>query len=46
MKELSIGIDDDLYFYLELLEKTLFIKSKEEAVKKSLTLIKDLGMHD
>jgi hypothetical protein len=46
MKELSIDIDDDLYFYLELLERTLFIKSKEDAVKKSLTLFKDLGMHD
>lgn len=46
MKELSIDLDDDLYYYLELLERTLFIKSKEEAVKKSLTLFKDLGMHD
>jgi hypothetical protein len=46
MKELSIDIDDDLYFYLELLERTLFIKSKEDAVKKSLSLFKDLGMHD
>ena len=46
MKELSVDLDDDLYFYLELLERTLFIKSKEDAVKKSLTLFKDLGMHD
>ena len=46
MKKLSIDLDDDLYFYLELLERTLFIKSKEDAVKKSLTLFKDLGMHD
>jgi hypothetical protein len=46
MKELSVDLEDDLYFYLELLERTLFIKSKEDAVKKSLTLFKDLGMHD
>ncbi len=46
MKELSVDLDDDLYFYLELLERTLFIKSKEEAVNKALTLFKDLGMHD
>jgi len=46
LKRFTIDIDDDTYNYLEFLERTRFIKSKEEAVKKALTLFKKLSMHD
>jgi len=46
MKRLTVELDDDTYNYLEFLERTRFIKSKEEAVRKSLILFKKLSMHD
>ena len=46
MKNLTINLDDDTFNYLEFLERTRFIRSKEEAVQKALTLFKKLSMHD
>lgn len=46
MKSLEIELDDDLYNYLEFLERMRFIRNKGEAVKKALTLFKKLSMHD
>jgi len=46
MKSLTVNLDDDTFNYLEFLERTRFIRSKEEAVQKALTLFKKLSMHD
>jgi len=46
VKSLTVDLDDDTYNYLEFLERTRFIRSKEEAIQKSLTLFKKLSMHD
>ncbi|NIQ04653.1 MAG: hypothetical protein GWO20_02655, partial [Candidatus Korarchaeota archaeon] len=46
MKEVTIKISDDLYNYLTFLEKSHFIKSKEEAISTSLEFYKRLSMHD
>ena len=46
MKSLMVDLDDDTYNYLEFLERMMFIRSKEEAVQKALTLFKRLSMHD
>ena len=46
MKKLEVSLDDDLYEFLEFLERTRFIKSKESAVQKALLLFKKLSMHD
>jgi hypothetical protein len=46
MKSVSVELDDDTYNYLEFLERTRFIKSKENAVRKALILFKKLSMHD
>ena len=46
MKSLEVELDDDLYNYLEFLERMRFIRSKGEAVTKALTLFKKLSMHD
>lgn len=46
MRSLSVELDDDTYNYLEFLERTRFIKSKDDAVRKSLILFKKLSMHD
>lgn len=46
MKTLALELDDDTYNYLEFLERTRFIKSKDEAVRKALILFKKLSMHD
>lgn len=46
MKSLEVDLDDDLYNYLEFLERMKFIRNKEEAVTKALTLFKKLSMHD
>lgn len=46
MKSFEIELDDDTYNYLEFLERTRFIKSKEEAVQKALIFFKKLSMHD
>lgn len=46
MKSISVELDDDTYNYLEFLERTRFIKSKENAVRKALILFKKLSMHD
>ncbi|GAF67785.1 unnamed protein product, partial [marine sediment metagenome] len=35
MKTITLEIDDDTYNYLEFLERTRFIKSKDEAVRKA-----------
>jgi hypothetical protein len=46
MRELQIEIDDDLYNYLEFLERTRYIKNMNEALHKALLLFKRLSMHD
>jgi hypothetical protein len=46
MKSFTANIDDDLYNYLEFLERTRYIKNKEEAIRKALLLFKKLSMHD
>ena len=46
MKTLSVEISDDLYSYLDFLEKTKFIRNKEEAVAKALRFFQRLAMHN
>jgi len=46
LKEVVIKISDDLHNYLTFLEKSRFIKSKEEALSNALEFYKRLGMHD
>ena len=46
MKQVTVEIDDDLYNYLEFLERTRYIKNKDEALYKALMLFKKLSMHD
>lgn len=46
MKSFMVDLEDDTYNYLEFLERTRFIKSKEDAVRKALILFKKLSMHD
>jgi hypothetical protein len=41
-----VEIDEDLFNYLEFLERTLYIKNKNEALHKALLLFKKLSMHD
>lgn len=44
MKRLDVAIDEDVYDYLDFLERTRFIKSKDEAIRKALLLFKKLSM--
>jgi len=46
MREFNAEIDEDLYNYLDFLERTRFIKNKNEALHKALLLFKKLSMHD
>jgi hypothetical protein len=46
MPEFQVEIDDDLFNYLEFLERTLYIKNKNEALQKALLIFKKLSMHD
>jgi len=46
MRSFTVELDDDTYNYLEFLERMRFIRNKEEAVQKALTLFKRLAMHD
>ena len=46
MKEIVLTISDDLYNYLTFLEKSRFIKSKEEALITALEFYRRLAMHD
>jgi hypothetical protein len=46
MKNLDVGLDEDVYDYLDFLERTRFIKSKEEAIRKAMLLFRKLSMHD
>ena len=46
MKEVTVEIDDDLYNYLEFLERTRYIKNKSQAIHKALLLFRRLSMHD
>jgi hypothetical protein len=46
LKEVVIRISDDLYNYLTFLERSHFIKSKEEALSTALEFYKRLAMHD
>lgn len=46
MKEVVLTISEDLHKYLTFLEKTRFIKSKEEALNTALEFYKKLAMHD
>ena len=46
MKEITVHVDDDTYNYLEFLERTRYIKNKEQALNKALLFFKKLSMHD
>jgi hypothetical protein len=46
MQEFQVEIDEDLFNYLEFLERTLYIKNKNEALQKALLIFKKLSMHD
>jgi len=46
MKEVTVDIDEDLFNYLEFLERTRYIKNKNEALHTALLLFKKLSMHD
>ncbi|MGD2142200.1 MAG: hypothetical protein PVH79_01815 [Candidatus Bathyarchaeota archaeon] len=46
MKNLEVPLEDDVYDFLDFLERTRFIKNKEAAVQKALLLFKKLSMHD
>lgn len=46
MKELHLLIDDDLFRYLNLLEKFKLIRCKEEAVIAAIRIFKKLNMQD
>ena len=46
MPEFQVEIDEDLFNYLEFLERTLYIKNKNEALQKALLIFKKLSMHD
>lgn len=46
LKEITFLISDGLYRYLSFLEKSRFIRSKEEAVSTALEFYRILAMHD
>lgn len=46
MKEVTVEVDDDLYNYLEFLERTRYIKNKSQAIHTALLLFRRLSMHD
>jgi len=46
LKSMTVELDDDMYNYLEFLERMRFIRGKDEAVQKSLLLFRKLSMHD
>jgi len=46
LKEVTFTISDDLYRYLSFLEKSRYIKNKEEAISTALEFYKMLAMHD
>jgi hypothetical protein len=46
MKKVTVEIDEDLYNYLEFLERTRYIRNKNEALNKALILFRKLSMHD
>ena len=45
-KELIIPIDNEMYRYLEFLQRIKLIRQKEEAVLSALRIFKKLNMHD
>ena len=46
MKEVTFTISDDLYYYLSFLEKSRFVKNRNEALSTALEFYKMLAMHD
>jgi hypothetical protein len=46
MKEVTFEIDDNLYRYLDFLEKSRFTRSKKEALHTALEFYRVLSMHD
>lgn len=46
MKKITVNISDDLYKYVSFLEKTHFVRSKEEAVSTALEFYRRLSLHD
>lgn len=46
LKKLTVEIPEDLYNYLDFLEKRRMIKSKAQAVKTALEFYKMLAVHD
>lgn len=46
MKTLNVEISDDVYNYLDFLEKMRFIRNKEEAVAKALRFSQRLAVHN
>jgi hypothetical protein len=45
-KKIEVEINEDLYNYLEFLERTLFIKNIQCGLHKALTFFKKLSMHE
>lgn len=46
MTQVTFTISDDLYRYLSFLEKSRFVKNKDEALNTALEYYKTLAMHD
>ena len=46
MKKITVDVSDDLYNYISFLEKTNFVRSKEEVVSTALGFYKQLSLHD
>ena len=46
MKKITVNVSNDLYKYLLFLEKTHFVRSKEEMVSTALEFYRRLSLHD
>jgi hypothetical protein len=46
LKKITVNVSDDLYKYISFLEKTHFVRSKEEAFGTALEFYRRLSLHD